>query len=314
MSSPPEPAHAQRRHVRPRVLLACAALGLGCGGDAVVTLGAGAPVAAFGDPGQRVRNINERASNERCATLTDDLLEIYFVSDREGGLGAGDIWRAERSSRTEAFGPPEPVLELSSPAAEASPAISADGLTLWLASDREPGLGQLDIWRSTRADREQPWSVPENVPVLNSAQDDLPGPPGDAGAVLPFVSDRDGGVLQTYLAHAGAGGFDGAALEPLSSLWSPEASMEDPFLSQDGRLLFFRRAPPGGAGDLYVAWRRSGQSRFIDPAPLDTVNSAADERDPFLSSDQIRFFFTSAQRDGERFDIYATSIALPVFE
>ena len=90
--------------------------------------------------------------------------------------------------------------------------------------------------------------------------------------------------------------------------------MEDPFLSEDGRLLFFRRAPPGDVGDLYVAWRRSDESEFIDPTPLGAVNSSADERDPFLSSDQIRFFFSSAQRDGERFDIYATSIALPVFE
>lgn len=271
-------------------------------------------MAAFGDPGQRVRNINERTSNDQCATLTGDLLEIYFVSDRDGGLGAGDIWRAQRSARTDAFGSPEPVLELSSPAAEASPAISADGSTLWLASEREPGLGQLDVWRSTRADREQAWSVPENVTALNGPFNELPSPPGDAGAVLPFVSDRDGGVYQTYLAHARAGGFEDARIEPLSYLSSPDVSMEDPFLSEDGRLLFFRRAPPGGAGDLYVAWRRPEQSEFIDPAPLATVNSSADERDPFLSSDQIRFFFSSAQRDGERFDIYATSIALPVFE
>jgi len=296
------------------VLRAGAALALACGGDAVVTLGAGAPVPAFGDPGQRVRNINELTSNDLCATLTDDLLEIYFVSDRDGGLGAADIWRARRPTRTDAFGPPEPVLELSSPGAEASPAVSADGLTLWLASDREQGAGQLDIWRATRDGSEQPWSVPQNVSALNGPFNDLPSPPGDGGAVLPFVSDRDGGVYQTYLAHARSGGFDDARIEPLSYLWSPESSMEDPFLSADGQLLFFRRAPPGGVGDLYVAWRRPDGPQFIDPAPLSTVNSAADERDPFLSSDQIRFFFSSAQRDGQRFDIYATSIALPVFE
>jgi hypothetical protein len=334
MSSHPESADVQRcragsrqrqhRHRPPRrrpcrapaacVLRACAALLLGCGGEAVVTLGAGAPVATFGDPGQRVRNINERTSNEECATLTEDLLEIYFVSDRDAGPGAGDIWRARRATRTDAFGPPEPVLELSSAATETSPGVSADGLTLWLASDRDSGLGQLDIWRSTRADREQPWSVPENVSALNSPLNDLPSRPGAAGVVLPFVSDRDGDAYQSYLAHARGGSFDDPRIEPLFYLWSPQTSMEDPFLSEDGRLLFFRRAPAGGVGDLYVAWRRPEQSEFIDPALLATINSAADERDPFLSSDQIRFFFSSAQRDGERFDIYATSITLPVFE
>lgn len=296
--------------MRTLVVLSCA---LGCGGDAIVTLGDGAPVATFGDPGQRVRNINERASNEQGASLTDDLLEIYFASDRAGGVGGVDIWRAERPDRTDAFGAPELVVEVSSPEAEASPAISSDGLTLWLSSARAPGQGQLDIWRSTRAARGDTWSVPENVAALNSPFDDLPSPPGDGGTALPLVSDREGGVYQTYLAHAGADGFDDARVEALVYLWQPETSMDDPFLSEDGGLLFFRRAPPAGAGDLYVAWRRPDRSEFIDPAPLMTVNSPADDRYPFLSADQIRFFFSSSQRDAERFDIYATSIALPPF-
>ena len=290
-------------------------LSVACGGDAIITLGSGAPVATFGDAGQRIRNVNERTSNEAGATLTADLLEIYFASDRGDGPGEGDIWRAERAERSEPFGAPVLVMELSSPAAEASPAISADGLTLWFASSREPGLGQLDIWCSTRSERgQQGWAVPENVAALNSALNDLPRPPGDGGAVLPLASDREGGPYQTYLAHAGGAGFDDARLEPLTYLWHADAGMQDPFLSGDGRLLFFRRAPPEGAGDLYVAWRRPERAEFIDPALLPTINSPADERDPFLSEDQIRFFFSSAQRDGERLDVYATSIALPEFD
>ena len=287
---------------------------LGCGGDAVVTLGVGAPVPVFGDAGQRVRNLNQLGSNERGATLSADLLEIYFASDREGGVGEGDIWHARRAARTDAFGEPELVVELSSPLAEASPAISADGLTLWFASSREGGLGQLDIWRATRGDVAEAWSAPENVAALNSPFNDLPSPPGDGGDALPISSDRDAGAYQVYLAHARAAGFDGAEIEPLSYLWQADASMDDPFLSDDGRLLFFRRAPPDSAGDLYLAWRRPGYAEFIDPAKLPTINADSDERDPFLSADQIRFFFSSAQREDGALDIYATSIALPVFE
>jgi len=286
---------------------------LGCGADATVTLG-GAPVLEFGDTGQRVRNLNLLASTELGATLTEDLLEIYFISDREGGLGEGDVWYARRSARSDPFGAPEVVLELSSPAAEASPAIAHDGLTLWLASSREPGLGQLDIWRATRGARGQPWGPLENVAALNSPFNDIPRPPGAGGAVLPIASDREGGAYQAYLAHGQAASFDDARLEPLAYLWQTDASIGDPFLSWDGRLLFFRRATLDGAGDLFVAWRREADAQFIDAAPLPSVNSDADERDPFVSSDQIRFFFSSNQRDSARFDIYATSITLPPFD
>ena len=90
--------------------------------------------------------------------------------------------------------------------------------------------------------------------------------------------------------------------------------MDDPFLSWDGRLLFFRRAALDAAGDLFVAWRREADAQFLDAAPLPSVNTDADERDPFVSFDEIRFFFSSNQRDSTRFDIYATSVVLPPFD
>src|SRR6188768_3575031 len=39
-------------------------------------------------------------------TLTADLLEIYFTSDR---AGQGDVWFARRASTGQQFGAPEPI-------------------------------------------------------------------------------------------------------------------------------------------------------------------------------------------------------------
>ena len=45
------------------------------------------------------------------------------------------------------------LVEASSLSEEASPAVSGDGLTLWVASRREPTVGGMDIWRVTRPKR-----------------------------------------------------------------------------------------------------------------------------------------------------------------
>jgi hypothetical protein len=278
----------------------------------VLTLGVGDPSPTFGDPGRRVRNLNEPASNDQGATLTRDLLEVFFASDRGGGF---DIWYATRASRIDPFEPPVLLAEASSPLADESPAISADGLTLWVGSDREGGQGGLDIWRLRRPERGAAWGAIENAVALNSPEADLPRPPGLGGTVMPISSKRGGGELyQTYLASSGGPDLGDPTLEPLTDLWLADASMETPCLTDDGLLLFFARASSGAPADLYLAWRTSKDEPFREPIALSTLDSAGDERDPFLSADQSRFFFSSSHRDGAHFDIYATRVDVPLHQ
>ena len=284
-----------------------------CGGD-IVTLGTGDPAPGFGDSGRRVRNVNGDGSEEYGVTLTDDLLEIFFSSNRGGGVGGKDVWHATRSARTDPFGPPAVLLEVSTPFEEASPVISPDGLTLWVASAREAGLGGMDIWRGARPERGAPFGALENVQALNSEADDLPRPLGHGGSILPVVSNRVDATFQTFFARRAGAGLDFADPEPLSELWQVGATMEDAFLTSDGLFVFFKRAGPGQFGDLFVSWRMSPLEPFAPSVALAAVNSDGDERDPFVSSDRIRFFFASNRRDGSDLDIYATSIDLPRFE
>ena len=295
-----------------RVALGALVLGA-CGGD-IVTLGTGDPLPAFGDSGRRVRNVNVDASEEYGVTLTDDLLEIFFVSNRGGGVGGNDVWHATRGSRTDFFGPPSVLFEASTPFEEASPAISPDGLTLWVASAREQGLGGMDIWRGTRPERGAPFGALENQGALNSEADDLPRPIGHGGSILPVVSNRVDATFQTFFARRTGPGLDFGAPEPLGELWQSGATMEDAFLTSDGLFVFFKRAGPGQPGDLFVAWRRSPVEPFALPVALAAVNTSGDERDPFVSADRIRFFFSSNRREVDDLDIYATSIDLPRFE
>jgi hypothetical protein len=305
-----------------RALLLVAGSGIvACAGEDV-TLGAGDAEPSFSDAGQSVRNLNLERNEEYDPTLTDDLLHIYFISDRPDGVGGKDVWHAERRARTDPFGPPSVFSEASSSVNEESVAVSGDGSTLWVGSRRAGGKGGIDIWRISRSEPGGDWGEIEPVEALNSELDDLPRPPGQRGAVLPIASNRGGGaLLQMYLATRSGPQDDFGPLEPLDDLWDvgsgeqgdTGSSMEDGFLSGDGLHLFFRRARPGQEGTLYVTWRRSIDERFGAPVALDVVNSDYDERDPFVSADNSRFFFASNRRDGTDLDIYATRSYLPTY-
>jgi hypothetical protein len=122
-------------------------------------------------------------------SLTADVREIFFTSERGGS--PAEICAARRAAATGPFGSPTLVSELNSARIETSPVVSADGLTLWLGSDRPGGLGDLDIWVSTRPARDASWFVPIDLPALSSAFKEIPRPPGLHGLVMPLGSDRE---------------------------------------------------------------------------------------------------------------------------
>lgn len=104
--------------------------------------------------------------------ISPDELELYFVSDRPGGVGEKDIWVARRQTTNDEFGRPENLGEtINTKGNEMFPYVHEDG-TLYFASDGHPGMGGLDIFRSVYTS--DGWSEPENLgPPFNSAADDF---------------------------------------------------------------------------------------------------------------------------------------------
>lgn len=298
------PAWHSMRHVRSHTpWLPWGLLLASCGDSAVIVLGNQQPDRWHFDPPELVRGLESFAKTDNPSP-TADLLEIYFTSER-GGAGA-DIWRAERSDATRAFDPPVRVAELSSTRTETSPVLSADGLECWFASDRPGGPGQLDIWHASRSERHGRWPEPSLVPELSSAGRDIPRPLGEHAQVMPLSSDRDAApnLYQTYFARVAFAATFGPP-EPVPELWHETLSSGDAFLTDDGLNLFFVRGPAFGPADLFVVARRSVAEPFAFERGLDDLNSAADERDPWLSADGRQLFFSS-NRSGE-YQIYVAS-------
>lgn len=263
---------------------------MACEGD-TVTLGAKEP------PPFRFTNVNVLDALDATAendnpTLTGDLLEMVFTSDATVGsqVGNQDLWHTSRPSIFAPFAPPDHIGELSTEGFETSPALSLDGLTLWFASDRPGGQGLLDIWVSTRPSRQSKWSPPMVLPGLNSPGRDLPRSLGLHETVMPMASDRvTPDVYWTYLVNP----YRYESPELITALSAPDRLVVDGHLTQDGLALLFNAAALNTPGDLFVAQRRTIGRPFIDDQPIDTLNTAADERDPWLSPDGTVLFYVS---------------------
>ena len=274
--------------------IACA-IAAGCGGT-VVDIGDPKPPPYRFDAPRLLAELDTTTYANQNPTLTGDVLDIYFTSNR--GDTAADVWTAHRASRSDPFDPPMLVAEASSPLYETSPAISVDGLSLYVGSDRDGTTGGLDIWVATRSDRNATWSALENLTALNSTMNDIPRPPGQHGLVMPMASERDvTGGYRTFLAVRPDVNqpFDGMVL--VAGLVGGDI-LADAFLSDDGLTMFYAAASGGAKPDVYVAWRASTADRFSLPTPLTDLNTAADERDPWLSPDGTLFYFTSDRGNG----------------
>jgi Tol biopolymer transport system component len=109
------------------------------------------------------------------ASLSPDGHELYFVSTRAGGMGpANDIWMSRRQCLSCPWEAPVNLgAPINSDAADAAPTLSENGKLLFFFSTRPGGLGNADIWVSTRlstgADGDV-WGEPVNLgPDVNTA-------------------------------------------------------------------------------------------------------------------------------------------------
>ena len=91
----------------------------------------GGPRAPFGTP-VLVAELADPNADDEDPTFTEDLLELYFMSDRGGNA---DIWRSLRAATDDRWGTPTRIVELSSTEIDQTPSVSLDGLTLWFTSE-----------------------------------------------------------------------------------------------------------------------------------------------------------------------------------
>lgn len=124
--------------------------------------------------------------------ISPDELTLFFTSDLPNGYGGRDIWFATRKSSSDNFGKAVNLGSvINTPGDEMFPFMRND-TSLYFASNGHPGMGGLDIFRSTFTNGA--WTKPVNLQVpINSPGDDFAmifNPEEDKGF---FSSNRKGG-------------------------------------------------------------------------------------------------------------------------
>jgi hypothetical protein len=211
------------------------------------------------EPLVNVQEINSRY-NEAFPCLSTDGLTLYFsdwynwntAGDRPGGVGNHDLWMCTRASRNDPWGTPVNMgAPFNSGSFDISPTISHDGLTFIFASKRSGGLGDYDLWMSTRPAAESDWAAPVNMgPAVNSSAFDAEPCLSTDGLALFFSSNRPGGM----------GSYDMwvTTRRSQAAAWSPPVNLGpaintssiegSPCLSPDQKTLY---CGIGGDGDGY---------------------------------------------------------------
>jgi len=105
--------------------------------------------------------------------LSPDGRTIFFTSNRDGGYGQSDIWKTELQENGFWGQPVNLGPSINTAGKEMAPFFHFDNRTLYFASDGHPGMGSLDLFKSSRLDDEL-WETPENLGYpINTEGDDI---------------------------------------------------------------------------------------------------------------------------------------------
>jgi len=256
----------------------------GAGGDG----GAPAILPPFSEPTMIAALSASEDGNDDDPSLTADLTEIYFNSDRTGSNE--DIWRSVRANETDDWPAPEAVDVLNSPDRETGIALAADGLTVWFSSDR--GGAGLDIYVARRDQRSDEWLSPELEEALSTSDDDLVSSISADGLTI-YLARRtdDSDDYDVFVAQRDTVADDWQPAAALSEV-NTDAAESDASPVQGGLVLLFTRSE-----DLYVAERSSSGGLFSNPTPIEALNSESDDRDAWATHD-FGYVVFSSDREG----------------
>jgi outer membrane protein OmpA-like peptidoglycan-associated protein len=124
-------------------------------------------------------------------------LMVYTVCNRKGVIGRCDIYYSVKTGDEWSF-PRNMGAPINTSAKETQPSLSADGRTIYFASDRPGGKGGLDIWVS-HLDEDSTWQTPVNLgDSINTTGDEM----------SPFIHQDNNTLYFSSNSHTGMGGFD----------------------------------------------------------------------------------------------------------
>jgi len=258
---------------------------------------------------------------------------LFFGSTRPGGQGGYDIWSAARASVSDDWGTPVNLgATVNRSTDDTDPSISVDLLSLFFRSERSGGSGGSDLYVTTRATTEDPWSEPVNLgPTVNSTGNDSDPSISADGLSLYFSTwqgPRPGGLGGDDIWVTTRKTADDTWSEPVNLGPPINTASNDskPCISSDGLALFFNSSHPGGFtpsvfdnSDIYVSTRPSKDDPWREPVNLGPqINIASGgfgAYDPDVSSDGSTIYFGApCRRAGGNFYDFWKAPIIPIVD
>lgn len=216
---------------------------------------------------------------EDDGTLSSTALELVFAVSEAGGK---ELYYTSRPSLTGAWAAPAKLGFNVADVSDETPRFSADDLTLYFASGRAGGPGNLDIYQVTRPQVGGAWGTPSLVDGPNTA------------ALEKWLAPCDGG---RYLVIAGndiaEGTLGGAAPTVVATLSDPMASETGTFLTQDCLTAYFSSVR-AGTRSILTSSRTSVGAAWSAPAIVSHFAAlGGNQEDPWLAPDGRTFLLAS---------------------
>lgn len=231
-------------------------------------------------------------------SLTDDMLEIYWGSKRDGGLGGEDIWMAKRNAVTDAWGTPMPVNALSSNVSDTTSKVSRDGLAIFFSSNRF-SLNDWDLFVSTRQNRNAAWGIPVLITEISTTGGDYSAHPRTDLKHLVWCAGPAVADEALYVSDRTMTTSTWSNPQRITELDEPGVSECDP-MQPNVRSIYYSSSRDGKY-DIYRASRTNAGIPYGDRTAVETVNLGdAHDRDPWVSPDERVLVFSSDRSGTDR--------------
>jgi outer membrane protein OmpA-like peptidoglycan-associated protein len=197
--------------------------------------------------------INTPQNEGTCSISADGRVLVFTACNRRDGFGSCDLYISFRQSGD--WTTPQNMGDgINSRFWDSQPTLSADGRTLYFASDRPGGLGKSDLWRSDLTN-DGAWTLPINLGApINTPEDEN----------APFIHPNGQTLFFASNGHVGLGGLDLFVAERRDSSWTAPLNLGYPinthsdqvalFVSADGKDAYYtedKSTRSGRQSELY---------------------------------------------------------------